>query len=226
MILESSRTSQQVFVDLDAVSVFADRLAAEVTRCLPECQGLSIGVLMRDTKVAQEFLNDMITAVESRIAGDEKASGMAVDSSAKRSPADTPTALPALPPVTHGGPAMCSSDTKSILKSLFKFLLFVVQVPAFATTVRSVVEGELLSTIETIMRCPAYFGNTSWAYAAKWITDFSNNEPNLIAVVQDAGVHTAILDVLETDVPPSSDIIQVHTLFCLIGVMLGSRSYR
>jgi hypothetical protein len=71
-------------------------------------------------------------------------------------------------------------------------------------------------TIETIMRCPAYFGNTSWVYAAKWITDFSNNEPNLIALVQDAGVHEAILDVLEREVRnvtlPSAHATFVHCI--------------
>jgi hypothetical protein len=35
-------------------------------------------------------------------------------------------------------PPVCSSDTKSILKSLLKFLLNVMQMPVFATTIRSV----------------------------------------------------------------------------------------
>ena len=39
---------------------------------------------------------------------------------------------------SSSSPPVCSSDTKSILKSLFKFLLNVIQMPGFATTIRSV----------------------------------------------------------------------------------------
>lgn len=236
MILASSRSSQQVFLDLDAVSVFANRLAAEVTRCLPECRSTAIGTLKCDMNAAQEFLNDIMDQVEAAV------DGSPASAETPRKTNDTEEGPEVtLPPLTFdhnpSGPPMCSSDTKSILKSIFKFLLYVVQAPAFATTVRTVVEGELLPTIETIMRCPTYFGNTSWAYAAKWITDFSNNEPNLISVVQDAGVHTAILDVLDAEVPASSDIIQVrpdtHVLFrpmmcshvCHAGNSFSARSH-
>ena len=73
---------------------------------------------------------------------------------------------------------------------------------------RNIVEGRyFLSALEHVIRNPVYYGITLWFLAAKWVTDFCNNEPNLIPVLQDAGVTEAILNVLSTDIPASPEIL-------------------
>jgi E3 ubiquitin-protein ligase HUWE1 len=110
-------------------------------------------------------------------------------------------------PALNEKPQVCVAERKSLLKSLLKFLLSIVQEPAFATAMRTVVEGSLLGSLESIIRNPQYYGTTLWSSASKWVTEFCNNEPNLLHVVQDAGIHDAILEVLKYNPPPCADVL-------------------
>ena len=104
-------------------------------------------------------------------------------------------------------PPQCPNETKSLLKALLKFLLSVVQEPAFATALRSSVEGPLTNTLKVLLQNAAYFGNTLWGHAARWLTDFCNNEPALLTVIQDAGVQDVILEVLGNAIPASGEVL-------------------
>ena len=73
--------------------------------------------------------------------------------------------------------------------------------------------------IELIIRNPSYFGTTLWNAATRWITDFVNNEPSLLPVLQDAGLHDAILEVLSTQIPASAEILsELPNLLAALGL--------
>lgn len=213
MILNLTRRATAVYTELHAVEMFIERLALDVEGSMPEFRASMIGTVAQDKVVVKQVVGDLVADAAERLgelstdAGEKSASGKEQNdkgASATRSNTlvDVKTATPA---TAH---PVCPAEKKSLLKILLKFLLGVVQEPAFATALRSVIEGTFPRTLELIIRNPSYFGTTLWSSATKWVTDFCNNEPSLLTVLQDAGVQDAIFEVLASQIPASAEVLQ------------------
>lgn len=231
MILHMSRERQR-FIDSTAVSAFVDRLAIETSQCLPECRTNSVGFLNKDKSDVHDVLESLLTtSADHQVTSSMSNADNSDDSHASADTSLTSVNTPqqASSRTTEGGshaeasnkrlskqqdtnslesvPSLCIAERKSLLKALLKFLLSVVQEPTFATAMRTVIEGSLLNSLEIIIRNLQYFGTTLWSSASKWVTEFCNNEPSLLHVVQDAGIHEAFLEVLKSNPPPCADIL-------------------
>lgn len=225
-ILHMSRPSIPLFLEVGAVDAFARRLADDIALCTPHSRSSCIGVYNSDRVAVKGVVDTLVTS-----ATDSTGTETMEDSPPPPYTSVSSASVPAPAAATTTGvgtedrgaattvatlavegdtdPAtMCPSDTKSRLKTLLKFLLQVVLEPAFATCMRNVVEGTLLQSLENLIRNPYYYGTTLWGSATSWVTVFSNNEPSLLSVLEDAGIHRAILEVLDVQIPASSDVLQ------------------
>jgi hypothetical protein len=133
-----------------------------------------------------------------------------------------PAAPPSPPPQQPITP-----DSKSLMKMLFRLVLAMARRAAFATGFRNAMEGAFLRNVAAVLRHVDAFGLSIWYYAATWVTDFVHAEPNLLPVVQEAGVQRAVLETLQREVPPSADIISnLPTLLAALALNdAGLRSF-
>ena len=211
MILNLTRRATAVYTELRAVEMFIERLSLDVEGSMPEFRASMIGTVTADKVVVKQVVGDLVADAANRLGelstdpGEKSVAGSKeepIEKNENAAPSTISTENVAQP--SH---PVCPAEKKSLLKILLKFLLGVVQEPVFATALRSVVEGTFPRTLELIIRNPNYFGTTLWSSATKWITDFCNNEPSLLTVLQDAGVQDAIFEVLSTQIPASAEVL-------------------
>ena len=185
----SHNPSFPVFAELGLMEMFAKRMHAELALCEHEARLNRVGDCHRSNVQA---MRSLVLDVVSRVAGPAR----------DQEPMET-SASSSLP-----DSRFCSQERKSLLKVTLRLLLNASHEPIFGTSMRSLVEGGVfLDTLETLLRGPEYFGTTLWGQASKWITDFCNNEPAMLPLLQDAGIDRAIFDILSAGVPPSSEIL-------------------
>ena len=207
--------SHPVFVELGIIELFAKRLSVELDMCEDVASLSRIGLCRRtEMMFVRSIVDGIISAVVGPGAAADAVTPMACSADTEVHAATLPTVQPLSEPATSEAavPApterqTCSQERKSFLKAAFRVVLSASHESAFATTVRTLVETPFLGVLETILRGPDYFGTTLWGQAAKWVTDFCNNEPAMLPVLQDAGIPKAIFAVLSVGVPPSAEVL-------------------
>jgi hypothetical protein len=176
------RPMRSAFGEVSNIESFVHRLSAEVSACAEMCRASQIG----------EMLSDVSTSVVA-----EAASSMDVDHATTGGDSlDATKNLTACPP-----------ERKSLIKGLLRLLISIASEPSAQTNIRNMVESSFTSVLERIVRNPAFFGTSIWTMSCKFVIDFLNAEPNMLGVLQDSGISQAFLDVLQTKIPASAEVL-------------------
>ena len=96
---------------------------------------------------------------------------------------------------------------KALLKMLLRLLGELTQVVAFGPPLRNQLTPRTLGDVDQLLRKEAVFGTAAWTQCALWLTDFANAEPNLVNVMQEAGLVETVVDVIRQGVPATSEVL-------------------
>ncbi|GBC34534.2 DUF913-domain-containing protein [Rhizophagus irregularis DAOM 181602=DAOM 197198] len=118
--------------------------------------------------------------------------------------------LPATEPVT----ALETSDVtlpyerSSLLKSMFKFVLHMMQSAGTADGLRNLIDTSLPDSIKKVFEQPKVFGSSIFALAINIIATFIHNEPTSLPIMQEAKLPQTFLKSVMKEIPASVDVIQ------------------
>ncbi|KAI7822225.1 hypothetical protein BC939DRAFT_194256 [Gamsiella multidivaricata] len=98
-------------------------------------------------------------------------------------------------------------ERTALLKSMFKFVLHMMQSPGTQEGLRNLIDTTLPATLKHIMENPQAFGTAIYAHAINTMASFIHNEPTSLTILQDAKIPQTLLASLSKDIPASSDVV-------------------
>ncbi|CAG8537775.1 15360_t:CDS:10, partial [Funneliformis caledonium] len=114
------------------------------------------------------------------------------------------------PPVTE--PAITEItlpyEKSSLLKSMFKFVLHMMQSAGTADGLRNLIDTSLPDSIKKVFEQPKVFGSSIFALAINIIATFIHNEPTSLPIMQEAKLPQTFLKSIVKEIPASVDVIQ------------------
>ncbi|CAG8500448.1 3553_t:CDS:10 [Paraglomus brasilianum] len=99
-------------------------------------------------------------------------------------------------------------DLSSLLKSMLKFVLHMMQTSGTADGLRNLIETSLPESINGILGQPNVFGSSIYALAIQLMATFIHNEPTSLPIIQEAKLPQTFLKSICNDIPVSVDVIQ------------------
>ncbi|KAF9362900.1 hypothetical protein BGX34_005286 [Mortierella sp. NVP85] len=98
-------------------------------------------------------------------------------------------------------------ERTALLKSMFKFVLHMMQNPAYQEGLRNLIDTTLPATLRAIMEHPDVVGSTVYAHTINTMACFIHNEPTSLTILQEAKIPQTLLESLSKDIPVSADVV-------------------
>ncbi|KAI8051112.1 hypothetical protein BDF22DRAFT_89497 [Syncephalis plumigaleata] len=95
----------------------------------------------------------------------------------------------------------------ALIKSLFKFVLHLMQSSGNAEGMRNLIDTTLPASIGRVMQNSRVFGSSILALAVNIMATFIHNEPASLSVFQEIQLPNIFLDMVDLGIPPASDMI-------------------
>ncbi|KAI8600747.1 hypothetical protein EDD21DRAFT_306070, partial [Dissophora ornata] len=95
----------------------------------------------------------------------------------------------------------------ALLKSMFKFVLHMMQSPGTQEGLRNLIDTTLPATLKVIMENPDALGTAVYAHAINAMASFIHNEPTSLSILQDAKIPQTLLASLSKNIPASTDVV-------------------
>ncbi|RIA89170.1 hypothetical protein C1645_825193 [Glomus cerebriforme] len=99
-------------------------------------------------------------------------------------------------------------ERSSLLKSMFKFVLHMMQSAGTADGLRNLIDTSLPDSIKKVFEHPKVFGSSIFALAINIIATFIHNEPTSLPIMQEAKLPQTFLQSVMKEIPASVDVIQ------------------
>ncbi|CAI2172902.1 16430_t:CDS:10, partial [Funneliformis geosporum] len=99
-------------------------------------------------------------------------------------------------------------EKSSLLKSMFKFVLHMMQSAGTADGLRNLIDTSLPDSIKKVFEQPKVFGSSIFALAINIIATFIHNEPTSLPIMQEAKLPQTFLKSIVKEIPASVDVIQ------------------
>ncbi|RKP24153.1 hypothetical protein SYNPS1DRAFT_23756, partial [Syncephalis pseudoplumigaleata] len=109
-------------------------------------------------------------------------------------------------PVTAAATAV-PHERIALIKSLFKFVLHLMQSSGNAEGMRNLIDTSLPASIGRVMQNSRVFGSSILALAVNIMATFIHNEPASLSVLQEIHLPDLFLDMVALGIPPASDMI-------------------
>ncbi|KAG9291851.1 hypothetical protein G9A89_012136 [Geosiphon pyriformis] len=98
-------------------------------------------------------------------------------------------------------------ERSSLLKSMFKFILHMMQTSGTADGLRNLIETSLPESLNRVLDHPI-FGSSIYALAIHLMATFIHNEPTSLPIMQEARLPQTFLRSITSEIPASVDVIQ------------------
>ncbi|KAF0392672.1 E3 ubiquitin-protein ligase HUWE1 [Gigaspora margarita] len=99
-------------------------------------------------------------------------------------------------------------ERASLLKSMFKFVLHMMQASGTADGLRNLIDTSLPDSLKKVFEQPNVFGSSIYALAINLIATFIHNEPTSLPIMQEARLPQTFLNSISKEIPASVDVIQ------------------
>ncbi|CAG8444226.1 3604_t:CDS:10 [Ambispora leptoticha] len=98
-------------------------------------------------------------------------------------------------------------ERSSLLKSMFKFVLHMMQTSGTADGLRNLIETSLPESLNKVLDHPI-FGSSIYSLAIHLMATFIHNEPTSLPIMQEARLPQTFLSSISTEIPTSVDVLQ------------------
>ncbi|PIK62780.1 putative E3 ubiquitin-protein ligase HUWE1 [Apostichopus japonicus] len=114
----------------------------------------------------------------------------------------------------------CFPQRAALLKSMLNFLKKAIPDPAFADSIRHVMDGSLPRSLKHLISNAEYYGPSLFLLACEFVTVYVFQEPSLLSSLQDTGLTDVMLHaLLIKDVPATKEVLgslpNIFSALCL-----------
>jgi len=96
----------------------------------------------------------------------------------------------------------------SVLKSMFRLILHMMQVSGTADRMRNLVESSFPKSLYKIISHPRVFGNTIYGSSIYIMASIVHNEPTSLSILQESQLPQKFMEVVCKDIPNNHDVLQ------------------